>query len=791
MRRRRTGNSFLLLIVVLFVVLCVAMYLLSRKGPSVLGEGIPGLAAAVPADTCFFMGFDLRQSRRFGNALQKLESVSKQPEVAKSLAQFKDEVGFSLQELSEMVEPDGCAVLLPLEGRSGLIPGESNTKPFEAGLLVSLRDEQKTRAAFEQMLKKNQIQANREEVAGEEIFVAGAGPMQWAYSFRQRTLFVASGRSALIRLLDVSGKKQPSLAESPSFKDALARVPVGGASDAVLFYSDIKKSLSGWEKDLAQGQADDMQKAAVDGLEYMALGSWADQSGGYLKVDKASKSKLIQALVTASAVPNGTARYVPVSWGSYTSLNLPYLYSFVMECLRLAPDSRAEVDQFPQTFSSMTGVSLDEIMQALDGELAFTSDTLEILQAKNKPKSGPEISKQNHIECISNLKNVGTALEMYCTDYEGRYPDNLAKLTPNYLKVIPNCPVVGKDTYSGSYQVATSPDAFTVFCQGNNHGVGADYPLYSCYEGIIDPEYESLRGAGRHEEPEPTFLVLLGLKSPDKFKEVFSKLLAHGGPQPMPAAKIGEVEVFQMGTAEYCVATQPTPVALIAFGPNAHKALEKALGTSSQPSQSVAETPVYQAVVKRAGSPWVSLGYQDFGELFRALAGMVAQESSDSSDAETGKLLEDMARDVGEVREASYVSVDADGIKMGGGGISGSMMMLAPVAAAVMVPNFVKARGQGQLTACKSNLKNIATASEMYASDYEGRYPKNLGQLTPNYLRIIPNCPAAQEDTYSAAYQSAASPDRFTVYCSGDHHSQVGTPANYPQYNSEEGLIER
>jgi len=37
----------------------------------------------------------------------------------------------------------------------------------------------------------------------------------------------------------------------------------------------------------------------------------------------------------------------------------------------------------------------------------------------------------------SNLKNIGTALEMYSSDHKGRYPEKLDYLTPDYLKTLP------------------------------------------------------------------------------------------------------------------------------------------------------------------------------------------------------------------------------------------------------------------------------------------------------------------------------------------------------------------
>ena len=118
------------------------------------------------------------------------------------------------------------------------------------------------------------------------------------------------------------------------------------------------------------------------------------------------------------------------------------------------------------------------------------------------------------------------------------------------------------------------------------------------------------------------------------------------------------------------------------------------------------------------------------------------------------------------------------------------------IGAAITVPNFVRARGAGQLTACKSNLKNIGTGLEMYSTDYSGKYPKDLGLLTPNYLKTIPDCPAAGYDTYTESYRLEPASDGsdwdvYYVHCSGENHAGSGVPANFPAYNGMEGLIER
>ncbi|MFN8609312.1 MAG: prepilin-type N-terminal cleavage/methylation domain-containing protein [Vulcanimicrobiota bacterium] len=129
------------------------------------------------------------------------------------------------------------------------------------------------------------------------------------------------------------------------------------------------------------------------------------------------------------------------------------------------------------------------------------------------------------------------------------------------------------------------------------------------------------------------------------------------------------------------------------------------------------------------------------------------------------------------------------------------MIVIAIIAilAAILVPNFLKARAQGQLTACKSNCKNIATSLEMYASDNGGRYPTTAAFATSltggNYLKLIPTCPAAGTNTYTAQYSSVTTPDSFSFLCGGTNHAKAytgfnSTGQNFPQYFAESGLVD-
>ncbi len=111
---------------------------------------------------------------------------------------------------------------------------------------------------------------------------------------------------------------------------------------------------------------------------------------------------------------------------------------------------------------------------------------------------------------------------------------------------------------------------------------------------------------------------------------------------------------------------------------------------------------------------------------------------------------------------------------------------------AMLLP--IRCHTGSQLTACKSNCKNIATALEMYSSDNAGRYPATLDKLIPgNYLKLIPTCPAAGRATY--VYHGSSEPDTFRFACAGNNHARAYTgfstsSYNFPRYDVERGLID-
>jgi len=105
------------------------------------------------------------------------------------------------------------------------------------------------------------------------------------------------------------------------------------------------------------------------------------------------------------------------------------------------------------------------------------------------------------------------------------------------------------------------------------------------------------------------------------------------------------------------------------------------------------------------------------------------------------------------------------------------------------------------LTATKSNLKNIGTALEMYSTDNMGLYPRELSEVTPDYLKTLPRLDYMGDSTnteyyrdrygYTGGYGYEVSGDaaHYTVTVAVPDHPSNGKLMKI-RYTSREGLME-
>lgn len=103
-------------------------------------------------------------------------------------------------------------------------------------------------------------------------------------------------------------------------------------------------------------------------------------------------------------------------------------------------------------------------------------------------------ARAQYTGCVSNVRNISTAIQMYANENYGRYPTTLSSISEMvggraYMKTIPTCPSAGADTYTVGYTYSTNPDNFTVYCSGQYHktlGKAPNHPQYDNIQGLIE-----------------------------------------------------------------------------------------------------------------------------------------------------------------------------------------------------------------------------------------------------------------------------------------------------------------
>ena len=103
------------------------------------------------------------------------------------------------------------------------------------------------------------------------------------------------------------------------------------------------------------------------------------------------------------------------------------------------------------------------------------------------------------------------------------------------------------------------------------------------------------------------------------------------------------------------------------------------------------------------------------------------------------------------------------------------------------IMGFLRSQWESQLAGCTTNLASIVAASNMYARDHGGKYPKTLDEMVGKYMLDLPICPAAGRNTYSDL-QYTKNPPGMSVSCSGGYHRKLfkgsGNPEHWPAMES-------
>ncbi len=117
------------------------------------------------------------------------------------------------------------------------------------------------------------------------------------------------------------------------------------------------------------------------------------------------------------------------------------------------------------------------------------------------------------------------------------------------------------------------------------------------------------------------------------------------------------------------------------------------------------------------------------------------------------------------------------------------LLFAAGAAGYFFLPPYLRRQANERFLSCRTNVKNINIAVEMFIQDHDGANPREMTELYPKYLVQPLICPAAGSSTYQL--RAEHSKDNYVIQCSGHHHADVGLGPNRPAYSKSEGLLDR
>ena len=100
------------------------------------------------------------------------------------------------------------------------------------------------------------------------------------------------------------------------------------------------------------------------------------------------------------------------------------------------------------------------------------------------------------------------------------------------------------------------------------------------------------------------------------------------------------------------------------------------------------------------------------------------------------------------------------------------VIAIIAVLAAMLLPALSKARERAKTISCKSKLKQLATAANMYSGDYEGWLPMEVKKVNGIFTwmqAVKPYLDGKEVSVFNSFYQCPANPIKHTVYYENDY----------------------
>lgn len=109
------------------------------------------------------------------------------------------------------------------------------------------------------------------------------------------------------------------------------------------------------------------------------------------------------------------------------------------------------------------------------------------------------------------------------------------------------------------------------------------------------------------------------------------------------------------------------------------------------------------------------------------------------------------------------------------------------ILAAILIPNFIRARASSQLAACQLDLRNIAASLELYYGENQVYPPQASWETDLESGGFIRSVPVSPIDGAAYGYDTNAGQDAFVLWDGPDKYTQTGL-SGYVIYTATGGL---
>jgi len=630
------GGAFAIILIILIIGGLLYYFTVSKPTGPQLGKAMEIL----PDESAFVIQADI-------NALEDPKAKDKLWEKLKENPKFKEQLEKIQKEENINIEEDviswlgGQFTIASLTFPKGQ---SSSNEPFV--IVLTVKDLEKAKASLAKLSTNGKVKFTEEKYDTVSIMVPDKKDSP-SYAFLKGMLVLGNRPEDVKKCIDVSNKKVKNLHESERFKKVMAKLKTPAV---VLMYMDMEKAMAAAKEEMPRDE--NMEKAikAMQGMGFCVTQKDGNFIGaGYVMLDKTSESPLIKAMLEAKPTMGNpeSLKMFPADTSYFAAIDAKLTYDIIMKIVESQQGGKEQMQTALDQIKQQMGVDVNaDVIGNLEGELAYSLDFMGLIKQSMGMEAGREASQEN------DLKNIGTALEMYSTDNDGKYPVKLEELTPKYLSIMPK-PPEGLEFY---YKSKKNPDAYMIgYKEKGKATMSFKHPRYDSTTGL-----HSIPKSARENQKVPPMVFALRFKDKEKLKKTYDTLMGKLGMMFGKEEKAG----FTLYTFPEKAGgmTLYENFLLVGIGLGT-ETITTILENKKDEAKSLASTEGYKMIKDKLGADTISVGMVKLEKMLPLMNMAITMSASQQGPekAQAAKVLMEVINKYNEMW--SYSSLKLDGVE--------------------------------------------------------------------------------------------------------------------------------